>query len=236
MKWPRCFLDKTRFAVLGLLLLLTFMAVAVKAEDKRPDDLLLDARYSMAGLRLGFWADMSDTKPIQDYSIEADLPNAGFYTEIYLDYRLVKPLFLEMSMGIASRGDVVIHYAGDSYIGTIILYPILMQLKFSPLEGRTRSFHPFVLAGGGFVWGRQSIDIISFGSSSSYYNPDIVAKTETDFIGVVGGGLDLALSEQLGLTAAAKYQPIKFVNNLAGVREYTGMSISVGVSYYLHKK
>jgi hypothetical protein len=228
-------LDKTRVAVLGLVLLLSLATTAVKAADKRPDDLLLDARYSMAGLRLGFWADMTDTQPIQDYNLEADLPNAGFYTEIYLDYRLIKPLFLEMSMGIASRGDVVIHYADDSYIGTIVLYPILMQLKFSPLEGRTRSIHPFVVAGGGFVWGRQSIDIISFGSDP-YYNPDIVAKTETDFIGVVGGGFDLALSEQLGLTSAVKYMPIKFVNNLAGVREYTGMSISVGVSYYLHKK
>lgn len=223
-----------RVTTAALLLLAVLLSASASAEEKGPVDRLLQARYSMAGLRLGFWGDMADDDPEPGLSIDADLPSAGFYTEIYLDYRLVKPVFLELSLGIASRGEVVILDGDDKYIGNINLYPVLLQIKFSPLSGRSRSVHPFIVAGGGFVFGRQNISIITFGPDP-YYNPDITAKTETDFMGVVGGGIDLALSEQLGLSIAAKYHPITFGDSLAGIREYTGLSISVGVSYFLYK-
>jgi len=233
MKWPGCFLvNQTKITAGLILLLLCFTSVG--AQEKQPIDRLLQARYSMAGLRLGFWGDMTNEKPSQDLSVEANLPSAGFYTEIYIDYRVAKPLFVELSAGVASRGEIVILDAGNKYIGNINLYPVLLQLKYSPLSGRSRSVCPFVEAGGGFVFGRQSIDIVMPGDYYEY-NPDITGKTETDFIGAVGGGVDLALSEQLGLNIAAKYHPVKFVNSLAGIREYSGISISVGVSYFLHK-
>jgi len=219
----------------GMILLLAVLLTSLAgAEEKRPADRLLEARYSMAGIRLGFWGDMADDKPDPNLNIDADLPSAGFYTELYLDYRLAKPLFVELSLGIASRGEVVILDADDKYIGSINLYPVLLQMKFSPLSGRSRTVLPFIVAGGGFVFGRQNIDIIVYGPDP-IYNPDITAKTETDFIGVVGGGIDLALSEQLGLNIAAKYHPIKFSGSLAGIKEYTGIAISAGVSYFLHK-
>jgi outer membrane protein W len=229
-------LDRINFRALKLLpiLIILLLPGLSGAVEKQSADRRLDAQYSMAGLRLGFWADMANTEPVDDGSIEADLPDAGFYTELYFDYRLAKPLFLELSMGIASRGDIVVRDGDDNYIGTLNLYPIAMQLKFSPLEGKTTSIHPYVVAGGGVVFGRQTIDIISFGPDP-FYNPDIITKTETDFIGVVGGGIDFALSEQLGLNIAAKYYPIKFGDSLAGIREYSGMSIAVGVSYFLYK-
>jgi hypothetical protein len=214
-----------------VLLLLPGLTDAV---EKQPADRLLDARYSMAGIRLGFWSDMGDAEPISNLIIRADLPDAGFYTELYFDYRLSRPIFAEISMGIASRGDVDIWYGDDTYIGTLNLYSLLLQLKFSPLAGRTRSFHPFLIAGGGFVFGRHTVDIISFGPDN-FYNPDIVTTTENDFLGVYGGGVDFALSEQLGMNITAKYQPIKFADALAGVRDYSGMAVSVGVSYFLYK-
>jgi hypothetical protein len=114
------------------------------------------------------------------------------------------------------------------------LYPLAIQLKFVPLAGRTRSIQPFIVAGGGVVFGRQTIDLISLGPDQ-FYNPDIITKTETDFLGVVGGGIDFALSDQLGLSIASKYHPVKFGDSLAGIKEYTGLSIAVGVSYFLHK-
>jgi len=194
----------------------------------------LAADYSMLGLRLGFWGDLTDQKPVEIESIDADLPDAGFYTELFFDYRIARPLFAEISLGIASRGDVVILNGDDRYIGTINLYPLLVQAKLAPLAGMTRNIQPFIVAGGGFVFGRQTIDIIDYGPDL-YYNSDIISKTETDFMGVIGGGVDLAISEQLGLNLTAKYHPIKFGDALAGIREYSGISISVGVAYFLHK-
>jgi hypothetical protein len=235
MKWPRCFLVNSLIFRLGLIIFLfVIFSGNILAVEKQPADKLLAANYSMVGLRLGFWADMANANVVPDISVDADLPDAGFYTEIFLDYRLARPLMIELSMGVASRGDVVIIDADDKYVGTINLYPLLLQLKLSPLSGRTHSFHPFLLAGGGFVWGRQSIEFVS--SVDFFYNPDIATKTETDFIGVVGGGFDLALSEQLGLSIVTKYHPVKFGDSLGGVSEYSGIAFSIGVSYFLHRK
>lgn len=227
---------KTPFLCLTALLFVFIVSTGFSvAAEKRSGDRLLDAEYSMVGLRLGFWADLSKSNGIVDTTIDADLPNAGFYTELFIDYRLARPLFVEMSFGIASRGDIIITNSDDRYIGTLNLYPVLLQLKLSPLAGRTRSFQPFIIGGGGLVFGRQSIDIIDYGPDGSY-NYDLLNRTEIDFIGVFGGGVDLAISEQLGLSIAAKYHPVKFTDSLAGVREFTGISFSIGVSYFLHKK
>jgi hypothetical protein len=209
-------------------------AGSVWAVEKKPDDRLMAADYSMVGLRLGAWIAQTAAPKVTDVSVDADMPDAGFYTELFLDYRLVPVLMLEFSMGIASRGDAVIRYADDRYIGTINLYPLLFQVKLAPLAGRVRSVSPFIIGGGGVVWGRQNTDFVS--SADPFYNPDIVNKTESDFIGVIGGGVDIALAEQLGLNVTVKYHPITFGNPLAGVDKYSGTAVSVGVAYFLHKK
>jgi len=214
-------------------LVIVLIAVPAAALEKAPADKLLAGNYSMIGLRLGLWADESNEKP-NDTTIDADFPSTSFFTEFFYDFRLMRMVMVELSMGIASRGDAVIRKADDKYIGSINLYPLLAQLKISPLSGRSRTVCPYILGGGGVVWGRQNIDYIT--SADPYYNPGRVNNTETAFIGVVGGGVDFALSEQIGLNFSAKYLPISFRGSLAGVKEYTGISFAVGVAYYLHKK
>jgi hypothetical protein len=225
-------LGNLRALLSGLVIVL--MAVPVAALEKAPADKLLAGNYSMIGLRLGLWADESNEKPVDNITIDADLPATSFFTEFFYDFRLMRMVMLELSMGIASRGDAVVREADDKYIGSINLYPLLAQLKISPLSGRSRTVCPFILGGGGVVWGRQNIDYIT--SADPFYNPDRVNNTETVFIGVVGGGVDFAISEQIGLNFSAKYLPISFKGSLAGVKEYTGISFAVGVAYYLHKK
>jgi hypothetical protein len=215
-------------------LLLTISASIGGAQENQPTDKLIEGQYSMVGLRLGFWADMGKDDLTPDVSVDADLPDAGFYTEFFIDYRLLKPLMLEISAGIASRGDIVIRESDDRYIGTINLYPLLLQLKLMPLVGHWRTIQPFVLGGGGVVWGRQNIEFIS--SADPYFNPDITTRTEADFVGVVGGGFEIALSEQLGMNITSKYHPVEFGSSIGGVRDFTGLSFSIGVAYFLHKK
>lgn len=234
MRWPGCFLVSRRrtAATLTAILLVCFTGIGV-AQGNQPADKLIESQYSMVGLRLGFWADMGKDQLTPDISVDADMPDAGFYTEFFLDYRLLRPLMLELSAGIASRGDIVIREADDRYIGTVNLYPLLLQLKLMPLAGYWRSIQPFVLGGGGFVWGRQNIEYIS--SVDPYYNPEITTRTEADFVGVVGGGFEIALSEQLGLNVTSKYHPVKFGGSIGGVRDFSGLSFSIGVAYFLHK-
>jgi len=202
--------------------------------EKEPADALLAAEYSMVGIRLGAWISNQGPQTVQDFTVETNMPDAGFYTELFLDYRLAPVVFLEGSLGIASRGDAVIEDPTGRYIGTINLYQALFQVKFSPLSGRSKKFLPFVVAGGGVAWGRQSIDFIVTYDYS--YNPDITNRTEADFLPVIGGGIDFPVAEQIGLNVAVKYHPIKFSNVLAGVKDYSGTAVSMGVAYFFHKK
>jgi hypothetical protein len=55
-------------------------------------------------------------------------------------------------------------------------------------------------------------------------------------VGVFGGGIDFAVSEQFGLNLSTKYYSIEFKDGLAGVKDNTGMSITFGFSYHLFKK
>jgi outer membrane protein W len=202
--------------------------------EKEPSDQLLAAEYSMVGIRLGAWISNQGPETSQDLTVETNMPDAGFYTELFLDYRLASVLFLEGSLGIASRGDAVIEDVTGRYIGTINLYQALFQVKFSPLSGKSKKFLPFVVVGGGVAWGRQSIDYIV--SYSYYYNPEITNRTEADFLPVIGGGIDFPVAEQIGLNIAVKYHPIKFNDALAGVKNFSGTAVSLGVAYYFHKK
>lgn len=215
-------------------MILALIAMPVVALEKASSGKSSAGDYSMIGLRLGLWVDESNERPVSNITMDADLPSTSFFTEFYYDHRLTRAVMLELSMGIASRGDAVIREGDDKYIGSINLYPLLAQVKLTPLSGRSRAVFPYLLGGCGVVWGRQNVDYIT--SSDPYYNPDRVNNTETAFVGVVGGGIDFSLSEQLGLNFSTKYIPISFEGLLVGVRKYTGISFAVGVAYYLHKK
>lgn len=222
----------TRVGVCATVCLIALLAGSAAAIDKKPADPFESGEYSMVGIRLGAWIDDGGGQMVEDITVDADMPDAGFYTELFFDYRLTPIFLLESSLGIASRGDAVITYGDDRYIGTINLYQLLLQFKISPLSGKLRSFHPFILGGGGLVWGRQSIDIIQTGDL--LYNPDIANKTETDFLGVFGAGIDFPIAEQVGMNVTVKYHPITFGDALAGVKDYSGMAVSVGVAYFLY--
>ncbi len=200
--------------------------------DKQESDRLKQARYSMLGIRLGAWVDREEK--VVNESVSADFPDASFYSEFFYDHRFTKVIMAELSLGVVSRGDATFFFENARYIGTINLYPILLQLKFTPLSGQTRSVHPFIIGGGGFVFGRHRTDIIS---ASGFFPPaDIVEDKESAFLGVIGVGVDIALADQVGLTFAAKYHPIDFGDTLAEISDYSGLSISFGAAYYMHKK
>ena len=110
----------------------------------------------------------------------------------------------------------------------------MVQIKYSFLSGRSLKFHPYLIAGGGFVFGRFNPEIIR--SLDPFYDRYFTDKTETDFTGIFGGGVDLAINEMFGFNLSAKYCPIKFSNALAGLKDYSGISIVLGFNYHLFKK
>jgi hypothetical protein len=228
-------LDKCIPAGVGVMLLIAMLMPGPAAGlEKQLADPLMAAKYSMVGIRLGAWISSQGAQTVQDMEVETNMPDAGFYTELFFDYRLVPVIMFEGSLGIASRGDAVIQYLGNRYIGTINLYQALVQVKFSPLSGRSRTVLPFIIGGGGVAWGRQSIDFVV--ATNYFYSPDIATRTETALMPVIGGGIDFPIAEQVGLNVTVKYNPITFSDPLVGVKDYSGTAISVGAAYFLHKK
>lgn len=231
MRWLKSSSAKVSL-IATLVLLLAIPAGKLYAVDKRAADRLGEAKYSLIGIRLGTWIDQGGK--IRDVNVTADFPSASFYTELFYDLRLAPPLFMELSLGVAGRGDAVFISGNDRYIGTINLYPVLLQLKISPLARRSPRVQPFLIGGGGLVFGKQNTDIIR--SLGPYLNPYYAEQSETNLTAVVGAGVDLALSDQIGLNITGKYHSITFGNKLAGIKDYSGTAISVGAAYFLHKK
>lgn len=213
-----------------LLSVLLFSAASVAAIDKQPSDRMFPARYSMIGIRLGGWIHQGGE--INDPDVVADFSKGSFYTELFYDHRFTPVLMLEISLGVIGRGDAEIIHGNDRFIGNINVYPFLFQLKFSPLAACWRSFHPFLIGGGGFAFGSQRVDIIL--SDDNYW--DLYDnESESSFAAVIGGGLDFPISGQLALNLTAKYHWIEFSDELAGIENYSGTAISVGIAYLLHK-
>ncbi|MDD4052109.1 MAG: outer membrane beta-barrel protein, partial [candidate division Zixibacteria bacterium] len=108
-----------------------------------------------------------------------------------------------------------------------------VQLKLAPL-GVNRSFQPYLLGGGGLIVGKENTDIVL--SYGNYVDPYYVEESKTAFGYVVGAGVDIALSRQLGLTFSGKYHSIKFGSDLAGISDYSGTSAAVGLMYFIQNK
>lgn len=224
-------LTQHKAIIIGLLICtLPFFSGSAQAVDKKEINRLSPARFSMVGLRIGAW--VAQGGDVNELNVTAEFPDASFYTEIYYDHRFTPAIIGEISLGVSTRGDATYLDGDNKYVGTINLYPMLLQLKISPLAGGLSGFRPYLIGGGGVVVGKQSTDIVIGPSLPLYLNEE----SQTDLLVVLGGGIDIPLSEQLGLNINGKYHWIDFGDNLAGLTDYSGMAISVGVAYFLHKK
>lgn len=218
----------------GLIIGAVFLALApdiTMAADPVVRDTTRWPSASYVGLRLGAWIDQGGQ--FSDPNVTADFNDVSFFTELFYDHRLMPWMFLEVSMAIASRGDVVFTAFGSRYIGTINLYPMMVQTKLAPL-GASYGFQPYLLGGGGLIVGKENTDIVQ--SYGAYLDPYYAEESKTAFGYVVGAGVDIALSRQLGLTFSGKYNSIKFGSTLAGISDYSGTSVAVGLMYFIHDK
>jgi len=188
-----------------------------------------------AGVRLGGWANRGGNPPdsfnlTDGRTYFTDIGQGNFYLEGYLGYRLSRALMLEMSLGIVNRGDVTLVEAdGSSSIGSVQIYPILAKFRVYPFGARIAGFYPYLMAGGGIYYGRHDIQITA--GWDAYYRSEFGEDSETDFNYVLGGGLDWPVASVVALELSAQYLPVKFSGDLIGVRDYSSLTITVGVKY-----
>lgn len=225
----------------SLILLVLATGPSVFADDVDTTLTGIYQRSHQAGLRLGVWSNQGETPPplVEDEEnfiyYRTDFSEASFYLEAYFSLRWHKLIQTEVSFGVVSRGDVtyVDELLDEARHGTLVIYPILGKLKLYspvPLFG---SFHPYVMAGGGFFYGRHDVQIVS---TSTYLYSVFDDDSESGFSWVAGGGFDWPLADVIGLDCTFQYMPIDFSSDLIGIHDYSAFTISVGVKYLWQSK
>jgi opacity protein-like surface antigen len=184
------------------------------------------------GVRLGAWSNMGGT-PQSEFVIDdgltrvsTDITSASFYLEGFFAYRIHPLAVVEISGGVTNRGDVIQQSGAIQDVGSLNIYPILLQVRFYPPLTIAEKWHPYLTAGVGLYYGRNSIQI-----SNEVFFADLRESSETTANFVLGAGLDWALASQIGLELNAKYMPAEFGDGLLNEEDWRALTVTVGVKY-----
>ncbi len=231
MRLPSCF--SVRCAVL-FFVVIGALASAVPAQEPPENPVDRFVLQNQVGVRLGAWSNLGSspvadtTDGISTYS--TDLKSSSFYLEAYFGYRLNPLLMMELAFGIVNRGDVTIDDGnGQLFYGNLLVYPIQLRAKLYPLASLHPKFQPYVMAGGGLYYGRNSIQ---FTTSSAFITNDVGAS-RTKFSYMLGGGVDWPLTKKVGLDLNLNYMPINFSKDLIFIRDYSSLTVTVGIKYLM---
>ncbi|HUV31001.1 MAG TPA: outer membrane beta-barrel protein [Acidobacteriota bacterium] len=186
-----------------------------------------------AGLRIGVWGNLGEIPMTVDTLgssiFNNDFNSASFYIEGFFGYRIMTQLVGELSAGIVSRGDIQLLESGTSYSGSLIVYPVLLRLRYYPLSALNPKYHPYLSVGGGIYHARHDIQYASgqYAGFAAFYEE----ASETSFDFVVGGGFDWPVAAAVGLEFNAQYMPIRFGSAIIGVNDWSSLTFTVGVKY-----
>jgi hypothetical protein len=183
-----------------------------------------------AGARFGVWTASENNTIYYAGGDSLAVSGSSAYGEFFYAHRISRPIAIELSLGILSRGDYRYYTSSEVLLGSVILYPILLTAKIYPLFGMANArIFPYLQAGGGVIYGKQ--DAIDY-----YYGVAFTNESETKLAYTLGAGIDWPVADQIGLCINFKYIPAEFKNDLAGVKDYSGWQLSFGVGYIFGSK
>jgi hypothetical protein len=180
------------------------------------------------GVRVGTW----DVRGLSTTSgaIVSKTPAFEGYMRRGLDLHLA----IEHSVGVWRRTQSVTQTTtppigpptqSTSTLETYVI-PQFTSIAFFPVTKPGHRVEPYVKAGAGFAVGvddRSGDGGGLFSGSGTSLVPGYGLSS--------GAGLELRLSNALGLTAAGRYQWVRFFQELAGRRTYEGFGAEAGVTY-----
>jgi outer membrane protein W len=213
-------------------LLVAGLAVTTAAGTNSPAEFTFNDQHQL-GMRIGVWANQGGTVPewlsSSTLTMETKINDASFYFEGYFGYRWWSQAVIEFSMGMVNRGTVTMSDATGTDVGNLMVYPLLIHMKWYPLAPLNRKFQPYVAVGGGLYYGRRSVQLTT--SSYYLYGYSLNEASETDFNYSLSAGIDWPFSHSIGLEMNVRYSPIYFSNSLLTVRDYDAVMVTVGVKY-----
>lgn len=189
------------------------------------------ADKSFIGGRIGAWSNIGDDNTPAGSDFDGDFSSSAVYGEFFYAYRVAAPLALEFSLGIYSRGDIEYSSQTNVFIGAVNIYPILVSAKLYPLYSFGQlPFHLYFQPGGGVVYANQTI--IDYDDYYYYYYYGYTGEeSETKLTYFLGGGVEVPVSDKIGLTMNYKYIPVEFGEPLAELKDYSGWTLTFGVGY-----
>ncbi len=183
---------------------------------------------TQAGGRLGVWINTGETGAGQTPTgFTQDFSNANLYAELFMSLPLSSRFRFEGALGVSNRSDINYNRASDEFTGSANLYPLQGLLRLYPFARKELfGLCPYVSAGGGFVFGSQRVT----GASSVFGT----TKSAVDINYIFGAGIDIPISSNMALGAAAKYHNVYFGGDgFLGLRDYSGVDITFGLSYFI---
>ena len=185
---------------------------------------------NFAGVRIGAWTNSGDEAIPEQSEFSSEFSKSSVYAEFFYSHRIASPLAAEFSLGIYSRGDVEYYSTSDVFVGAVNIYPIFVTAKLYPLYSfENLPFYLYAQPGFGLVYASQSI--IDYDDYYYYYYGYTAEDSETKFTYSLGGGVEIPVSTQIGLTMNFKYIPVKFGEPLAEIEDYSGWTLTFGAGY-----
>lgn len=179
------------------------------------------------GVRIGFW----NVRELAGASegTESETPAFEGYVRKGLDAHLA----LEHSVGFWRHRQVVTTTGGplggtttsriDAYV-----VPQQTSIVFFPLTRPSQRIEPFLRGGLGFTLGVEDRK----GDGGSLFSAGGDGLSMVIGLGATaGGGVEWRLGEALGISTSARYQYIRFLEELAGKETYQGLGADVGLTY-----
>lgn len=182
------------------------------------------------GGRFGAWVMTTDEDFIDSLT---DFSSSALYAEFFYAHRIAPFLSGEFSIGIFSQGDLEYDTEAGITKGAAKLYPFFLSAKLYPLSKyKNISLWPYLRIGGGIVHGTRDFTSIYYDNTSNYY----LEESQTKITYTWGFGIDWPIADQIGLNIDFKNNPVKFGKQLAGLKEYSGWSLTFGIGYIMRSK
>lgn len=182
------------------------------------------------GGRFGAWTMTTNEDFIDSLT---NFSSSALYAEFFYAHRITPYLSGEFSIGIFSQGDLEYDDGTGKTTGAAKLYPFFLSAKlYLPSYSKSFPFWPYLRIGGGVVHGTRDITSIYSADPINYY----IEESQTKITYIWGFGIDWPIADQIGLNIDFKNCPVKFGNALAGLKDYSGWSLTFGVGYIMRSK
>jgi len=226
-----------RIAFLTALVTVIAASASVEAQREIPGF----SQRNQAGVRLGVWAGQGDDAPERGDlfvdgeatgTFETSISSSAFYFEAFYGHQLGSGFMGEVSLGMVNRGSVTLQEGSAQDIGNMMVYGLQISTKYYPDFLKGGSIFPYLQAGGGVYIGHRTVQFTNAGFSYSNW------EEETGFTAnyVVGAGADISLATNIGMDITAKYVPIKFSKALVTIKDFSTVTVTVGVKYLIDPK